>query len=129
MPLPLVPVVAAMAAPLFWLVRKREKIRGLTPERKKILDSALTHLKDPEKLSVLGHAYKNAGLKKEGELLHKRARLRSLPKDQQKARRQVFREALKSRDKNYVNHVANAFLHEGATGAAATLRTYASGLE
>lgn len=130
MPLPLIPLAAAaVITPIVWGLRKRRPPKGLTPERKKIFDAALLELKDSDKLRELSESFRKAGLKRESELLEKRAALRSLPVEQQKKRRAIFRKALKSRDKKAIMKVADAFRDEGATGAAATLRTYASGLE
>lgn len=130
MPLPLVPLAAAaVLAPIVWGLRKRRPAKGLTPERKKIFDAALLRLKDPEKLKSLATTFKKEGLKREAELLEKRAALRTLPVETQKARRAVFRKALSSKNKAGIMKVADAFRDEGATGAAAALRAYAAGLE
>lgn len=109
-----------------WKVVKRKT--GMTPERKKVYDAALTSLKDSEKLRTLALEFRKAGLKDEAVMLEKRAALRDLPTDVKLERREAFKKGMKSQDKAAVLQLADAFEKEGATGAAAALRDYAAGL-
>jgi hypothetical protein len=127
MPFPLIPLaVVALAGTAVYKVHKRKS--GLTPERKKVFDAALENLKEPEKLRTLATSFENEGLKNHADMLRKRAALRELPAATKDARRVVFKKAMASKDPAAVQKIAEAFHKEGATGAAANLRKYASGL-
>ena len=100
----------------------------MTPARQEVYDQAMASLADPVKLRVLAEAYRKEGLNYEANMLHKRAALRELPPDVKKGRQEVYRQALKSTDKEAIAKVANAFEREGALGAAQKIRDYLSGL-
>jgi len=101
----------------------------MTPERQVIYDTALRTLKDPDKLRELACAYRKEGLPVQAEMLEKRAALRELPQEIKEARRAAFKKAKECTDPTKVEVVASAFEHEGATGAAQSLRDYAAGLK
>lgn len=129
MPFPLVPIAfLGMASLAGYRAHKRQKRQALTPERKRIYEAALQTLKDPEKLRRLADEFETQGLKAQAELLRKRASIRELPEDLKKARRDAFKAAMRSKNQPAVLKLAEAYDAEGATGAAAALRTYAAGL-
>jgi hypothetical protein len=105
-----------------------KKRAGMTPERQKIFEAALSNLKDPIALRKLADEFEKAGLKSQAELLRKRAALRELPPETKVKRREAFRAGMASVSKSGVESLANAFAKEGATGAATALRNYAQGL-
>lgn len=124
---PLIPVVAlAVGGGLAYKRAKAKK--GMTPERQKIFQSALKNVTDPVKLENLAKQYDKEGLRAYGDELRKRAKLRAMPPEQQKARDTAFRKALSSTDPAAVQRVARAFHKEGAYGAAKHLNDYAKGL-
>lgn len=130
MPFPLIPVAIGSLIGLATAVTyRRSKKRGMTPERKSIYDAALNSLKDADGLERLGNTFIAQGLTAEGELLLKRATLRRRSDEEKEEDNIKFREALKSQSVASVNEVADFFDSKGATGAAATLRNYAKGLD
>ena len=105
------------------------KFGVMTPERNHLYQSALkSKVLSPTQLEKLATAFEEQGLKAEGSLLRKRAKLRSMSPDEKEARKDVFRRALKSKDPNAVERVANIYEAQGATGSAKTLRMVAIGL-
>jgi hypothetical protein len=86
-------------------------------------------LKDPDKLRILADAFDKCGLKNEGELLRKRATLRTAAPEVKAARKEAYRNAMKTKDPKVARQLADVFEKEGATGAAASLRHMAQGLE
>jgi hypothetical protein len=100
----------------------------MTPERKKVYETALESLKDPEKLRSLADAFDKEGLKDEAIMLRKRAALRELPASSKEARKAAFRKGMSSSDPKAVRVLATAFHKQGATGAAQALKKYAEGL-
>jgi len=102
--------------------------KGMTPERKAIFEAALRNPPDPEKLRKLANEFEKEGLKKEADLLRKRANLRELPKDQKIARSNAFRAALNSTDIAKVEKMAQVFHAQGATGSAGQLYKHAASL-
>jgi hypothetical protein len=124
--LPLIPIaVVGLGGLAIWKSRKHH---GMTPARKKIYETALRTLKDPEKLRTLAKAFDKEGLKDEAIMLRKRALLREMPPDIRAKRQEVFSRAMASKNPAKVENVAQAFHKEGAVGAAANLRKYAAGL-
>lgn len=124
--IPLIPVLIA-ASGAFGIHRYRKmKLAkaGLTPEQQAVYEEALRSM-DASKLFQLADSFDKAGHKPQADMLRKRARLRSLPREVKKARDQVFRTALKSKDIAEIEKIAAAFEKEGATGAAAKLREHA----
>ncbi len=101
----------------------------MTPARQQVYEAALKDLKDPIKLKSLADEFTKEGCTKEADMLRKRAALRDLPPAAQKARRQVFKAAVKSTNVHGVEAVAAAVEGEGATGAAEALRIHAAALK
>jgi hypothetical protein len=137
--LPLIyPVVAGLAGIAYLAKRRRDSKKAsgspaalhgeLTPERQAIYETAMNDERDPGKILAVAVAFEAAGLDEQGNMLRKRAVLRSLPKDIKAARKDVFKRAMKSGNKQAILGVAASFQREGATGAAEALRVYASGL-
>ena len=132
MALPLLPLaIATLAAGAFYADRRREApAKGVvTPERAIILETALNELKEPEKLRKLAKTFRDQDLPAQADLLEKRAKLRELPEETKKARREAFRKGMSSQDPDAVRKLANVFEQQGATGAAAALRKYADSLK
>lgn len=131
MPLPFFPlVIAGLVAGAYHQTRKSVPDKGvLTPTRALVYEQALNLMKEPDKLRKLAEAFRNEGLPAQAEMLEKRAKLRELPPETKAARKDVFRKGMTSQDPAAVMQLANVFESEGATGAAATLRKYASGLK
>lgn len=122
-----IPTVVIVLTGVAFLRKKPPAV--MTDEQSKIYKAALSGaLKDPVKLRSLAQAYAGAGFLPQAKLLNQRAALRELPKATQMKRRQVFKDALKSRNKKGVLQLADAYEKEGCTAAAARLREYASGL-
>lgn len=107
----------------------RQKKGVMTPERRRIYSAALAgSLKDPEKLRDLARAFRKEGLAPQARLLEQRAALKEASPELKKSRRDAFKRALKSQNKGAILDLAQAFQGIGATGCAAKLRAYASGL-
>jgi len=121
------PAVAAGSA-LYYYKKSKDPNCAMTPERKKIYEEALKSLKDPVKLEELALGFEKGGCPKQAELLRKRAKLRTLPKDVQKGRKEALKAGYNSTDPKAVETLAAAFEGEGATGAAEGLRVHASAL-
>ncbi len=124
--IPLIPVVVLSGLGV-WAYKKKRP--GMTPQRKAIYEAALRSLKDPIKLRGLADQFEKEGLKKEADLLRKRAALAELPKDQKIARKNAFRKGLLTADPKKAEHLANLFNQQGATGSAAKLFAHASALK
>jgi uncharacterized membrane protein len=120
--------IAALAGGAYWVAKKR-KPGGMTPERRKVYDAALTTLKDPVKLRKLADTFEKEGLKTEANVLRKRAALRELPPETKKARKETFRKALQSKNKDAVQKTADEFRKQGAVGAAGELDKHAAGIQ
>jgi len=118
--------IGALAGLAWW--RSKRKPHGMTPERKKIYETALESLKEPDKLRSLADAFDKEGLKDEAIMLRKRAALRELPPASKEARKAAFRKGMSSSDPKAVHALAVAFHKQGATGAAQALKKYAEGL-
>ena len=77
----LIPVgltVAGLAGTIVY--RKKVLKKGvLTPERRQVFSGAMAKIMEPEKLRELAARFESEGLKKQAEILRKRAKLRSLP--------------------------------------------------
>jgi len=102
---------------------------GLNPEQAKVYTSALSTVKEPEKLEALATAFEKSGKTAQAKVLRKRAAVAKLPKPAQKNRKAVFKKAMNSKNPKAVKKVAHAFADEGCIGAAAKLKDYASALE
>ncbi len=111
-----------------YAVHKRSKKAKMTSGRQLVYDKAMSSKLEPAQLKRLADGFKKEGLTEQGENLVKRANLRALPKEVKDERRKVFRNALKLKDPDKVNMLAEAFHKEGAIGAAANLKQYAAGL-
>ncbi len=105
-----------------------EDSNGLSPERSILYQTALRKVEDPAKLRSFAAEFRSQGLEPQAIMLEKRANLRALPQETKRARRDVFRRAMKSTNKTAILTVADAYEREGATSAADALRAYAEGL-
>jgi hypothetical protein len=121
-------VVLGLGSAAAYAHHRRSKIHGMTPERKKLYESALKGQLKPEALRELAGGFEQEGLTNEAEMLRKRAALKEIPKDQKKARNQAFRTAIGSDDPEGIEELASAFEEQGATGAAARLKERAAAL-
>lgn len=132
MPLPLLPlVIASLVAAAYHQTSKSPKSvpKGtLTPERQMIFHTAMNEMREPESLRKLATVYRDQGLPAHADQLEKRAKLRELPDDVKKARREAYRKAMTSQNPDGIRQVARVFESTGATGAAEKLREYADGL-
>lgn len=86
------------------------------------IDEKILNELDPIKLRKYADEYEAAGDKPLAILLRKRALLKELPASVKEERRQRFVTALKSRDIDYINQVADWFEEEGAIASAKHLR-------
>ena len=126
----LLPVAIAALAGTAFIMAKKPAPGVMTPDRQSILDTALTSKDiEPDKLRALAKVFAGNGLPLQADLLEKRAKLRELPPDVKEARKAAFRAAMESTNPAGIRVVADAFQNEGATGAAAALRTRAFDLE
>lgn len=96
--------------------------------RDSIFDTAINSVKDAGKLRELSAAFRSQGMDIQANMLEARAKLAEASPEVKAQRREVYRKAMESRDRNAVLGVATAFDNMGATGAANSLRTYADGL-
>lgn len=131
MPLPLLPlVIASLVAAAYHQTSKTKTVpKGtLTPERQMLFHTAMNETKDAETLRKLSAVYREQGLPVHADQLEKRAKLRELPEETKRARREVYRKAMTSQNPTGVFMVAKTFEQAGATGAAENLRKYAKGL-
>lgn len=110
--------------------RDREKAGGATMngERQIVYETALSKVKDPEKLMSLANTFEGEGLIDQATMLRKRAILRTLPQETKDKRKEIFRAGMSSKKKEGVLKLAAAYEGEGATGSAEALRDYANGL-
>lgn len=106
----------------------KHKRRGMTPERKKILDAALNTNKNPNELRKLADSFEKEGQRAAATLLRKRAKLRELPPEVKQKRRDIMRDALKSTNAKDVDKLAACFEEQGATGCAEMLRKHADAI-
>lgn len=111
------------------------KSKGVKPvdpktaaERRVVYEAALA-CKDVDKLRVISAAFRAEGCVVEADMLDKRIALRLAPPEVRDMRKQALRKGLKSQDPVKVRELADAFEEIGATGAAADLNRYATGLE
>lgn len=128
MVIPAVPVIIILLGCGAYLRRDKEK-GVMTPERTKIFNAALAGgMQDPDNLDKLAATFAGQGLKEQAELLRRRATLKRLPNEIKLARRNVWRKAIKSKNKSAMQRLAAAYDHEGCTCAAMRLREIASGI-
>lgn len=126
-PLPPTPVIVICLAIVAALKSSKG---GMTPERQVVFEEAMNDWMDPVRIRKLAGTFDEQGLKEPyGDMLRKRAALRELPAETKKARREVFREMMKSTDVPRIEKVADAFFEQGCTGVAGQLREYAKGLK
>jgi hypothetical protein len=128
---PLIPALILAGAGTAAVIQKRRAERQtgvMTPARQVVYETALNEVQEPDKLRDLAKAFRAEGLTEQAAMLEKRAALRELPQETKKARREVFKKALESKDKANVRKVAAVFHGEGCSGAAAELYRYADGL-
>lgn len=133
MPLPFLPIfVGSLVVVAFHrdsLQKKKGPGKGvLTPQRQSIYELAIKEVKDPVKLRELAKYYRDQELPAQADMLEKRASLRELPESVKAARKDAYRRAMKSQNKNEILKLAIAYERQGATGAAQSLREHASTL-
>lgn len=100
----------------------------MTAKKQELFNHGMSKVFNPEQIRNLAKQFRQWGLTAQAELLTKRARIRELPDDVRKARREAYHRAASSKNKAAVLNVAQAFEREGCIGAAADLRKYAAGL-
>jgi hypothetical protein len=125
----LLPIGVGLLAGTAWFFAKKPQKGEMTPERQVVLDTALSSTKEPDKLRALAKVFRDEGLALQADLLEQRAKLRELPADVKEGRREAFRAGMSSQNAGAVRALADEFEKEGATGAAAALRTYAFSLD
>lgn len=127
-PIPIaIPTVVIILSGVAYFRKKPTAI--MSDEQAKIYKAALSGaLKDPTKLRKLSDAFAGEGFIPQAKLLRQRAALRELPEATKHRRRQIWRDALRSKNKPGVLNLAQAYESQGCTNAAARLREYASGL-
>lgn len=128
--LPLIPLVIAAGATYGagYAVYRKVKGKKMTAKQKAIYEAALKE-KDPVKLRALADGFDKAGLKKEAELLRKRALIGEKPPSEKRRWRRHFKAGMKAKDPQSIDNLAKAFESQGATDAAAKLRQYSKGLK
>ena len=127
--LPAIPVIiAGLAVAAYYKQGQREKEGELTPERRAVFIAARDTILDPYKLETIADAFEAEHLDAYAQVLRLRAQLRRLPPEVRKARRDVFKKALRCTDPVAVETMARAFEEEYALGSAAKLREYAATL-
>jgi hypothetical protein len=107
---------------------KRNKIVGMTPVRQKLFEALLWHQKEPKKLYKMADKFEKEGLLEQATKLRKLAAIYELPAEKKAERREIFKKAMASTNRDAVNNTAQLFDDDGCVGAAAALRKYASGL-
>lgn len=129
MPLPLVPLLVGGLLTAAVVSRKNSAKGKMTPERTIVYETALSKLKDPDKLRQLADTFEGEDLRPQAEVLRLRANLRELPQEVKQARREVIKKALQCKDPEKVRAIALAFRMQGAVGTADKLDAYANGLD
>jgi hypothetical protein len=124
----LIPVAGTALAAGAAIRHHKKTHKKLTADEEKVYTKAYNTLMDPAKLNALADKFAQSGHAHEADMLRKRAKLRALPPEVKKARRDAFKKALKSTDKAKVLRLADLFHNEGAVGAATKLRSFAKGL-
>lgn len=127
---PILVPAALLGGGAYYLFSK-PKSGKMTPEREAVYNAALNAKPPlaPEKLRELAKAFESEGLAEQADLLRKRADLRDAPKEVKKARREVFKKALRSDNPEAVKNVSEAFKGAGATGMASQLDQHAKALK
>lgn len=109
--------------------KARRPVGVMTAERDRVYRAAIGGaLKTPEKLRELAKAFEKERLYPQAAVLRQRADLKELPPEVKQERNQVFRRAMKSKNKAAILAVADAYDKEGCTSACEKLRAYADGL-
>jgi hypothetical protein len=113
-----------------WLQSRRTtEIAGtLTPEREKLHEALLLHQRDPKKLRKMAAKFDEQNLSDKAQQLRNLAAVYELPKEEKDARREIFRKAITSKNRDAVLRVAAQYETDGCIGASAKLRRYAAGL-
>lgn len=127
MPIPVVPIGICVLVTTAAVIKKKRQPK-MNEEQEKIYYAALRTQKNPDSLRELAKAYEKVGLVREGELLRKRAAMQEWPPEKKKERRDIYRKAIRSKNKSAVMQIADLFEADGQTGAAYNLRVYASNL-
>jgi hypothetical protein len=135
MPFPLIPIAIVGLAGLAFRAKSNrdatfagQNMGIMTPSRQVIYDTAMNKVEDPQKLIAIASQFEAQGLPDHGDMLRKRAALRSLPDAVKKARHDAFVKGMQSKDRMKVIALAAAFHREGCSGSAADLYKYAAGL-
>lgn len=126
--IPAIPIVIVLLGAGAYL--RRDKNRGvMTPDRIKIFNAALAGgIQDPANLDKLANTFGKEGLDEQANLLRQRAALKRLPNEVKLARREIWRKAIASKDRELMMRIAAAYDSQGCTSAAMRLREIASGL-
>jgi hypothetical protein len=115
---------------VLWRYFVHQKNTGdLTPERQAVYSTAMTFVKDPEKLETLAQAFSDTGLPEQARALRNRSRLPTLPENVKLARAQALKAALSSTDPVAIKALAKVFESQGMGAAAGMLKDYAQGLD
>ena len=112
------------------VLKKKDKVMDpkVAADRRAIYEATLNS-KDPIKLRKMAAVFRQQGCTVEADMLDKRVALAEATPEVKKERREAFRKGMRSQDPLKVRALADAFDEIGATGAAADLHRYASGLE
>jgi hypothetical protein len=123
-----VPIVIIVLAVCAAMANKKDRSR-MTPARQKVFEDLMRDCMDPAKLNECADVFEGEGLKEPyGDLLRKRAALRSLPDSVRKERRKIMRWALTLKDPAKIETIADEFQEMTCMGIAVQLREYAKGL-
>lgn len=108
---------------------KQNRYGQMTPERTNLFQAALnSSVLTSDQLQKLANGFAQEGRPAEADLLQKRARLRGQSPEEKRARSEVFRKALASKDPDAVERIASIYEMQGATGSARRLRMHAISL-
>ena len=100
----------------------------MTPKRKIAYEEAMAST-DPAYIRGVADAFAGEGLKAPATMLHKRAKLRSLPANIQEARKNAFREMMASDQPEEIERMATAFEGESSTDSAGAMREHAEAVK
>ena len=125
--IPFIPAIV-VGSGLYYGYGEFKKWRANTPERKAVYQKAMNSPTDPNELRALAAQFEQAGLKKQADMLRKRAALREAPNEIKAARQAAFKKAMNSNDPNAIDVMADAHEKVGAEGAAQALRMQAATL-
>lgn len=124
----LIPLIA-LGLGGFFGHKEYKKFKANTPERKALYTKLMNTPSDPAELRRIANTFEKEGLKKQANMLRKRALLRELPPSLKAARQAAFKKAMNSKDPAAIEAVAKAHEEVGAEGAAQALRVQAETLK